>query len=381
MGGAALLTGCFTGSFLAGRPCTDDDACGPALRCEDGYCGGADPLVTTGGSSGPPTPTGGGSTTTSISTAPTSSEVATASTSADGGSTTLVPAATTETGADSSSEAATTQAPDPCAASTCRKIDLLFVIDNSPSIAQWQGPLLQALLSLNLGAVGDLVKDSCDAHVGAITTGTPYAHNPPTCQGSGVLVRAGAGGSECVEGRPYATQDDDIGAALGCMVLVGTDGPGDERPIQALLRAISDPLNDPGGCNDGFFRADSVLVVVLITDEDDDADDGELPDQQTPGTAQEWYDQIVGFKGDPDLVVMTALVGDITDPPPCPWVPDASDGQGTEAPERLLPFLELFPRRAIGSLCTDDYGDFIKGPMYTQIVDACAAHAADSRGP
>lgn len=35
-----LLGACFDGKFLAGRPCEDDDDCGPSLRCNtNGFCG------------------------------------------------------------------------------------------------------------------------------------------------------------------------------------------------------------------------------------------------------------------------------------------------------------------------------------------------------
>ena len=363
-----LVTGCFTGSFLAGRACTEDSACGPELRCEQGFCGGSgsgSSSATSGASDvGPPT-SGAVTSTTAPATTTGTGEAS------DAGGTSTTTAATSSSGADS-----TTQGPDPCADSTCKQIDLLFVIDDSPSIAQWQQQLLQALLSLNLGPVGDLVKDSCDAHVGVVTTGELYAHNPPACQGSGALVRVGVGGDDCVEGRPYATQADDIGAAMACMVLVGSDGPSDERAVQSLLDALSEPLNEPGGCNDGFFRPDSLLVVVLISDEDDDADDGELPDQQTAGAPQEWFDQIVAFKGSAERVVFTALLGPTTEPSPCPWTPGGADGTGAEPPLRLLPFVELFPRRATASICQDDYSGFIQGPLYSQIVAACEAHAA-----
>ena len=41
--GVALGLGaaCFSGTFLAGQPCSSDADCGPELRCEEGRCGGA----------------------------------------------------------------------------------------------------------------------------------------------------------------------------------------------------------------------------------------------------------------------------------------------------------------------------------------------------
>jgi len=362
-GGLALAGGCFTGGFLSGRACVQDDECGPSLRCEDGFCGGPPPTAETSSSGGGSTTTGSSTSTSGAPTSGLASGTGTDGTSSSGGESSTTAALTGTSGDPTTGDA--------CAAATCEKIDLLLIIDNSPSMDQWQDPLLQALLTLGGGKVGDLVRDSCDAHIGVLTTEAPYLQNPRGCQDYGSLVRFG-GATECNDGRPYATQDDDLGAALGCQALVGTDGSSDERPIQALLTAMTPALNDPGACNDGFFRADSLLVVVLITDEDDDADaDDEAPDQQTPGTPDEWFAQVVAFKGSAERVVMVGLMGDLGGDPDCPWIAGGSDGQGAESPDRIRAFFDMFPRRAVGSLCHDKYPEFIKGPVYSEVAAAC----------
>ena len=84
---------------------------------------------------------------------------------------------------------------------------------------------------------------------------------------------------------------------------------------------------------------------------------------------------MVAFKGSADRVVMLALLGESEPVTLCPWIPGpgSADGSGAEAPERLHGFIDPFPRRAVGTLCQDDYAGFIAGPMYTQLAAACAA--------
>ena len=364
---AACCAGaCFTGKFLAGQPCVSDGDCGPSLRCEDGVCGG---LAGTTGAGGSTTITGES---TMTPTAPTTS----GSMSAGESQGEITGTGTTaSSGGESSSEVSgDTQSSDRCADATCGPIDILLIIDDSPSMAQWQPALEVALQGLDAGPVGEVLRGSCDVHVGVLATGALYAANPPPCQGLGSLVRIGA--KLCPGGAPYATGADDLTPALGCRIGVGSDGPSDERPIQALLQAMTPELNDAGGCNDGFFRPESVLVVLLVTDEDDDADpEDEAPGQQTPGTPKAWFDSVIEFKGSADRVVMLALLGESEPVTLCPWIPEPgdADGSGAEAPERLRSFIDLFPRRAIDTLCQDDYTGFTAGPVHTQLQAACAA--------
>jgi hypothetical protein len=264
---------------------------------------------------------------------------------------------------------------DRCADATCGPLDLLLIIDDSPSMAQWQPELSAALQSLDAGPVGALIRGSCDAHIGVLATGAVYDANPQPCQGLGSLVRIGK--QPCAGVAPYATQTDDLTSALDCRISVGSDGPADERPVQALLQAMTPEYNDAGACNDGFFRADSLLVVVFVTDEDDDADaEDEAPGEQTPGTPQAWFDTVVAFKGSAERVVMLALTGESGPVTLCPWTPGPgdADGMGAEAPDRLHSFIDLFPRRAVDTLCQRDYVGFVD-TVYTQLHDACMAAA------
>ena len=114
------------------------------------------------------------------------------------------------------------------------------------------------------------------------------------------------------------------------------------RPVEALTGALSDSLNAPGGCNAGFLRDEAILVVTIITDEEDSS---------SAGTPQGWYTNVIAQKGgDGTGIVMIGLIND----------PDVSDSMcGTEAedPARLREFIELFPNSYRGSVCAPNYAD------------------------
>jgi hypothetical protein len=50
---------------------------------------------------------------------------------------------------------------------------------------------------------------------------------------------------------------------------VGTCGSGQEQAFDALLHALEEM--GPGGCNEGFLRAEANLVIIFVSDEEDDS--------------------------------------------------------------------------------------------------------------
>src|SRR5690606_5187474 len=82
-------------------------------------------------------------------------------------------------------------------------------------------------------------------------------------------------GQDCmlVGGPRHATAEQpDLVAAFTCMGSRGFAGPGDEQTMSSMLAAVG-PLVAPGQCNEGFLRDDAILVVTIITDEEDDPSD------------------------------------------------------------------------------------------------------------
>jgi hypothetical protein len=73
----------------------------------------------------------------------------------------------------------------------------------------------------------------------------------------------------------------------------------DEQPVNAAIAALTDPFISNE--NAGFMRPDALLVVIAITDEDE---------QPTPDkTAAELYDQLVAAKGDVKNMVFLGIGG------------------------------------------------------------------------
>jgi hypothetical protein len=68
--------------------------------------------------------------------------------------------------------------------------------------------------------------------------------------------------------------------ALRCMGLIGDGGCGIESPLEALKRALDGHRSE----NDGFLRADALLAVLIISDEDDCSVQLSRRGEHNPGT-------------------------------------------------------------------------------------------------
>src|SRR5690606_34481776 len=145
---------------------------------------------------------------------------------------------------------------------------------------------------------------------------------------------------------------DELEAAFTCAADVGGDGNGDEHQAEAALLAISPTLAEPGACNEGFIRDDALLVLVIITDEDDGAVFG----QGSPGEPLDWVDEIVARKGVESNVVTLALAG-LSPPNACDVdVPF----EGAQVAQRLRQFVQAFTYGQLGDVCADDYAPFFE---------------------
>ena len=63
------------------------------------------------------------------------------------------------------------------------------------------------------------------------------------------------------------SSNPELSAAFTKLATVGTDGSGQEQTLRSALYSVSEREKD--GTNKGFRRSDSLLAVVVITDEDD----------------------------------------------------------------------------------------------------------------
>jgi len=243
----------------------------------------------------------------------------------------------------------------------CTSVDVLFVIDNSGSMADQQDSLVASFDGFVRG-MQERLADATSYHIGVVTT-DDYRFNAPGCQNIGDLVtRTGGGNSSDMDCQPFASgasymsdADIDLEARFSCAAKVGTFGADDERAMRALLNAVDPASSAPGACNAGFIRPDSLLVIVIISDEDDVKDGctmdgfGETCDSYgSGGSSADWVAELRGYRPNPDSVVVLSLIGRSADNP-C----------GAVVSSHLLGFARRFGDNGfVGDVCASSYDGF-----------------------
>ncbi len=215
----------------------------------------------------------------------------------------------------------------PVAGETSDRVDLLFVIDNSRSMLEEQESLARELPELvRVLATGDVDADGTNdfrpvesLHLGVVSTdmGVTGGSIGGSCSGiggDGQLLSQGDPTDAACAGQnfprylSFAPGDNAamIGDAFSCISRLGTDGCGLEQQLDAALKAVVPSQVQantpdgmfcdlalgpcPGTCgvpgepcsftaasprghgdtvNAGFLQEDSLITVVLVTDEDD----------------------------------------------------------------------------------------------------------------
>ncbi|MCA9636417.1 MAG: hypothetical protein KC420_10360 [Myxococcales bacterium] len=247
----------------------------------------------------------------------------------------------------------------------CKNVDLLFVIDNSGSMEDEQVNLINSFPGF-VNAM-QMQLDSAESYHVGVTTSDVNAYN--ACSGFGSLVtRTGGANSSNATCTPYASgkafmnEADDLGQKFQCAAKVGTGGDGNEQPMYTMGLALSQGLNGPGACNDGFIREDALLVVVVITDEEDDHEVNacnQLPQSGSPGEPGDWYNQLVAVKsGVESNIVVLSLIGPPA-PNSCPALDKCNGGiQGAEVASRIAQFTGMFTYGTVGQVCAPSYDTF-----------------------
>jgi len=168
-----------------------------------------------------------------------------------------------------------------------RNVDILFVIDDSPSMADKQANLGTNFPNF-INVLNTIQGGLPDVHIGVVTTdlGTKAtqdaAPGPAIGQiGNGGCSGTGDGGNlqtfgamvtgtyisdiKQTNGTRTKNYTGDLAAVFGAMARgAGAGGCGFEQPLEAMRRALN---NNPQ--NAGFLRPDAYLAVIFIADEDD----------------------------------------------------------------------------------------------------------------
>lgn len=356
---------------------------------------------------------------------------------------------------DAGTDAAADATPDAAAALVAvatvpaelnRALDLLLVIDNSISMAEEQQSIagnLPQLINVLSTAPGGLP----DVHIGVVSTDVGSGgvtiggcSSPARPEGDdGNLLTNNCAGLQAAyledlrnpDGSRARNYSGDLGSVLGCMVQLGTTGCGFEQPLEAMKRALSP------GRNPGFLRADAMLGVLIVTDEDDcsvnpggamfgdpaatissplgprtsfrcfefgvqcegdtiprafGTKTGCVPRVGSPymPTVQPFVDFLRGLKADPTQIAVGTVAGNVDAARTAVVGPDPDDAtrpvlnasclsaSGSAAPAlRLQTFREGFPERnASATICNDNLHDALTA--FAQLVrttqgDACIA--------
>lgn len=238
----------------------------------------------------------------------------------------------------------------------CRKVDYLFVIDNSASMGDNQQRLVDSF-DVFIDGVQRSQASPQDVHLGVVTTDS-YVAATESCNTLGALVTQTAGhnssDAQCgpfAEGGNYMTKQDDLSVSFPCAAQVGTTGSTVEYPLEALTSAVT-KMQGPGECNEGFIREDALLVAVIVTDEDD------------PGPAEYRYETLLDAKdGREDNVVLVGLINE----------PGTSCSLGGHAVEAVWinELIGMFSYGFVAPVC----GDY--GQAFMQAVSVVEAACAD----
>lgn len=256
----------------------------------------------------------------------------------------------------------------------CKKVDFLFIVDNSGSMLEEQDNLAASFPAF-INSIQSTLADAQDYHIMVLDTdawvfagcqllkcagfpplpgicvGFECGDQPAQCEdvlGAGVTFPKGANASnlDCNFSTGLRFMDStqpNLAGAFQCAARVGTDSTDDpERGMEAMVNAVSG-VNPYATCNGGFLRDDAILVVTFVTDEDDNPGDG------SAGSVDTWRQALIDAKnGDEQAIVVLGLFGGETDP-------NLGDC-GAEASPRLQQFLDSWGDKGIyGSICSEDY--------------------------
>jgi hypothetical protein len=207
------------------------------------------------------------------------------------------------------------------AQNTKDKVDLLFLIDNSPSMAPKQAELKSRFPQL-IQILQDFGKmNPADYHIGVVTSDLGagmYNINRGQCHpgGDGAILQAKGAAADATcgtlgNGLSYIEYNQkvldamgnptsnlppgqDLPTTFGCMASVGDLGCGFESQLEAVYKALHDQIPQ----NAGFLRPDAILVVVWVTDEDDDCSTDPSTDLwDTSAAGMMKYGALLSYRG------------------------------------------------------------------------------------
>lgn len=188
---------------------------------------------------------------------------------------------------------------DPGETAACKRIDVVIAVDNSGSMKEEKDALRDIAFPGFASALINVAGGLDDFRVGVLDA----CNRPATFHTSGM-----SGACNFQSGKPWMeSSSSQLVAEFKCvgdiqaadMQCSGDND--DEQPATSATESLEAAWTGPGKPNEGFLRNDALLVVVAITDEDE---------QPIPGAnAQAVYDRLVAIKGDVKNMVFLGIGG------------------------------------------------------------------------
>lgn len=206
---------------------------------------------------------------------------------------------------------------------TIPAVDVLWVVDNSCSMEEEQRALRDNFGSFMQYFIGS----GLDYHVGVVST------DMDNRQESGKLILDYSGDSRYIDNT--MTEDEAL-SSFRDRTLLGVNGSGTESGLDAVMAALT---TERYSTNDGFYRDEASLSVVIISDEPDQSD----------VSVNEFTSWIRGLKTEEDYTVtFSAIVG--PDRTTCP------------AAERGTYYIEVANQLdgIIWPICTEDWSTVLE---------------------
>jgi hypothetical protein len=217
-------------------------------------------------------------------------------------------------------------------------VDILWVIDNSPSMVQEQEEVGRRFADF----IGHLEETNIDFHLGVITTDMDE-ENPDAAH----LV-----------GDPAVIDSEvpDYQAVFNARVQVGVDGSDMERGLEAAYQALTEPI--ASDANAGFLRREATLSIIFVSDENDCSDQGALPatsdgsacydDAELLTPVRDFVEDFRSLKDDPTQVIASAVVG-----------PEVNEGCLDSVPGTRYRSIAENTGGVEGNICDHDFSDIM----------------------
>ncbi len=192
----------------------------------------------------------------------------------------------------------------------CKHIDLLFAVDPSSSMNEEMMAMGSEIFPAFASSLLGISQGLDDYQVGTID-GCPL---PATLHSRGQGGECNfSSGEQWILGTPDR-EPADVTSEFSCVGNLwiepgqshscNTDNDQDEQVMSASIAALTAPFADNE--NAGFLRDDAVLVVIAVTDEDEEIENG-----SGRTTAQQFYDDLVAVKADAQDIVFLGIGGGV----------------------------------------------------------------------